>query len=306
MNSEPSLPPTKPTVLITGATGLLGRGLMKALGNIDALNTVGLGFRRSGEKMPSVDLRDEGKVEACVAAHKPEIIIHAAAERRPDLIEKSPDDAWEINVSSTQYLIEAAKRHGAWLLYISSDYVFDGTNPPYSTDAATNPLNIYGKTKLAGEKFVLDAGFAVLRVPLLYGSVEDWGESSVTEMVPVLLANIGKTVWFDNWAIRYPTHVDYAAAVCARLSREYLEGRRPRGIYHASGAEAFTKLEMAMAMAQQIGIANITLLSAPMDSSNIRPQDSCLDVSSIKRFNLSAPKGFIKGIGEILASCKLN
>jgi dTDP-4-dehydrorhamnose reductase len=306
MNSESSLPPTKPTILITGATGLLGRGMMNVFGNIDAVNTVGIGFRRSGEKMASVDLREMGEVEACVAAHKPEIIIHAAAERRPDLIEKLPEDAWGINVSSTQYLVEAAKGHGAWLLYISSDYVFDGTNPPYPTDAATNPLNVYGKTKLAGEKYVLAAGFTILRVPLLYGPVEDWEESSVTEMVPVLLANIGKSVWFDNWAIRYPTHVDYVAAVCVRLSLEYLEGRGPKGIYHASGAEAFTKLEMAMVMAQQLGIANITVLSAPMDSNNIRPQDSCLDVSAIKQFNLPAPKGFIKGIGEILASCKLN
>jgi dTDP-4-dehydrorhamnose reductase len=288
--------------MITGATGLLGRALMDSFCKIDGIETIGLGFQRSSPGIARLDLRDRDEVFAFIEKHKPRIIIHAAALRRPDQIESDPKNALALNVSGTKHLVDAAKLHGAWLLYISSDYVFDGTNPPYFTDSVPNPLNEYGKTKLAGEELVLKAGFTSLRVPLLYGPVEDWGECSITEMIPVLLAGRGESVWFDNWAIRYPTHVEDVAHVCARLAVEYLENGDTAGIYHFSGPEAFTKLEMATVMAQKLNITDVTLLPAAKTSVANRPFDAHLDTSSVKHLNLPPPTRFVQGISKVLAA----
>jgi len=292
------LAPSPPTVLVTGATGLLGRSLVSTLGG--GYNTIGVGFKRSGNGIVRADLRNGAEVDALLVEYKPKIIIHAAAERRPDLIEKCPDDAWRINVECTSHIVESARRHGAWLLYISTDYVFDGTQPPYSVHGAPNPLSLYGKTKLEGEKIVLGAGFTALRVPLLYGPVEDWGECSVTEIAAALLPNIGKTAWFDNWAIRYPTHVEDVANLCAMLSSKYLEVGSLSGIYQASADEAFTKLEMAMIMAQKLDITDISLLPLPAPTNFLRPKDSHLDSSKAHSLGWAAKRRFVEGIAEVL------
>jgi dTDP-4-dehydrorhamnose reductase len=267
-------------------------------------NTIGVGFKRSGNGIVKADLRNRADVDALLFEHKPKIIIHAAAERRPDLIEKNADEAWRINVECTSYVVEGARQHGAWLLYISSDYVFDGTQPPYSVHDETNPLSLYGKTKLEGEKIVLGAGFAALRVPLLYGPVENWGECSITEIVSVLLQNIGKTAWFDNWAIRYPTHIGDVARLCVMLSSKHLETGSVSGIYQASADEAFTKLEMAMIMAQKLDITDISLLPLPAPINSMRPKDSHLDSSTAHSLGWAANRRFVEGIAEVLAAFK--
>jgi len=179
--------------------------------------------------------------------------------------------------------------------------VFDGTQPPYSVSDVPNPLSLYGKTKLEGEKIALGAGYAVLRVPMLYGPVEGWGECAVTEIASTLMFNIGKTAWFDNWAIRYPTHVEDVAHLCATLSSKYLETGSISGIYHASALEAFTKLEMAVIMAQQMGISDITLLPLPVPTNSMRPKDAHLDSSRAHALAWEAKRRFVEGIGEVLA-----
>ena len=301
MNPEASPPPAQHTVMVTGATGLLGRSLMGAFGANGGFVAIGAGFRRSGPRIVCLDLRKREDVFAAVARHRPTIIVHAAAQRRPDEAEKHPEEAFALNAGGTKHMVEAAAAHGAWLLYISTDYVFDGSSPPYSTGAIPNPVNVYGRTKLAGEKLALASNFAVLRVPMLYGPVAGWGESPVTEMVPALLANIGKPVWFDNWAVRYPTHVDDVASACLRLAAECLEGRRPSGIHHASAHEAFTRMEMATIMAQKLGVFDIEILSSARIANPNRPRDCRLDTSASRRFSLPAPKRFVEGISEVLA-----
>jgi S-adenosylmethionine synthetase len=80
------------------------------------------------------------------------VVVHCAAERRPDVVESQPDAASQLNVAASGNLATEAAAVGAFLIYISSDYVFDGTNPPYTEEDTPNPLNLYGKTKLEGER----------------------------------------------------------------------------------------------------------------------------------------------------------
>ncbi|MEE6478802.1 hypothetical protein FKM82_012011 [Ascaphus truei] len=140
-------------VLITGATGLLGRAVYKEFKD-NNWHVVGCGYTRARPRFEHLNLLDVAAVKTLVQDFKPHVIVHCAAERRPDIVESQPESASMLNVVASGNLAKEAAGVGAFLLYISSDYVFDGTNPPYLEDSVPNPLNFYGKTKLEGERTV--------------------------------------------------------------------------------------------------------------------------------------------------------
>ncbi len=172
----------KKRVIVTGASGLLGRAILKQFQEKGQWEALGLAFSRVGPDLQKIDLRNKEEVSSLVASFKPDVIIHAAAERRPDFVEKQEGATAALNVLATSYLAEAAATAKAFMLYISTDYVFDGTKPPYKPNDTPNPLNKYGQSKLDGEKATLEhcPNGGVLRVPVLYGPVEHLHESVVT------------------------------------------------------------------------------------------------------------------------------
>ena len=185
---------------------------------------------------------------------RPQLVLHSAAERRPDICEHDHGATDALNVSAVETLAMCAKETGAALLCLSTDYVFDGTEPPYGVDDPPAPLNYYGKSKRAGELAALDSGAhaCILRVPILYGPVEHLAESAVTSIALVLQQDGEHMI--DHWAVRYPTHVDDVAAAAGGLAKLLEQGRHIPRILHFSGAEAFTKFEMARAIAASCGL----------------------------------------------------
>ncbi|XP_048175700.1 methionine adenosyltransferase 2 subunit beta isoform X3 [Corvus hawaiiensis] len=207
-------------VLITGATGLLGRAVFKEF-NENNWNAVGCGYRRAQPRFEQINLLDSIAVHDIIHDFQPHVIVHCAAERRPDIVESQPDAASQLNVAASANLAKEAAGVGAFLIYISTDYVFDGTSPPYKETDVPNPLNLYGKTKLEGEKAVLknNEETAVLRIPVLYGEVERLEESAVTVMFDkVQFSN--KSANMDHWQQRFPTNVKDVAAVCRQLAEK--------------------------------------------------------------------------------------
>ena len=179
----------KPRVLITGASGLLGRAIMKQFSNSDKWDALGLAHSRATEVLKKVDLLDSDETKRVVMDFKPHILIHAAAERRPDVVENDEETCMKVNVGVTKTLASAINELNSdagapehFMLYISTDYVFDGSSPPYKPLDEANPLNKYGKSKLAGEQVmqVYNSDGGILRIPILYGSVEYLKESAVT------------------------------------------------------------------------------------------------------------------------------
>ncbi|CAG8769145.1 4470_t:CDS:2, partial [Acaulospora morrowiae] len=166
-------------------------------------------------------------------------IVHTAAERRPDVVEKNREVAFELNVNVPEHLATLSKIHNFSLIYISTDYVFDGKNPPYGVDDKPNPLNSYGETKYRGELAVQNVSpkAIILRVPILYGEVEYPDESAVNVLVESV-KNSSKTIEMDHYAIRYPTNVQDVA----RVIRDILE--KPNfpnsGVFHFSANENLT------------------------------------------------------------------
>ncbi|WP_234401182.1 dTDP-4-dehydrorhamnose reductase family protein [Pseudoalteromonas sp. T1lg23B] len=235
-------------IMITGATGLLGRTLYNTLKNEFAV--IGTGFSRAKKPILPLDLSDHQAVTAFLECHKPTVLVHAAAERKPDVCENSPEQTIALNVAASAFLAtECAKRH-IRLLFVSTDYVFDGHDAPYLESAVTNPVNLYGKTKQQAEQAVLAASplHSVIRIPVLYGDVATLSESAVTVIATQLKADAQTS--HDNWAIRYPTHVEDIAFTLRDLIKQPSE---LGGIFHISDVQAMTKYQMAQVMAQILG-----------------------------------------------------
>ncbi|KAM3563224.1 hypothetical protein MY1884_001374 [Beauveria asiatica] len=278
------------TVVITGATGLLGRQVSRVFRR-KGWNVKGTGFSRAdGVDVLKVDLGNPSEMEKLLEETKieqssPEVIVHCAAERFPDKVEKDPEGARKLNVSATSSLAQAAAASGAFLIYISTDY----------------PPNLYGQTKLEGEKAVLavhggKAGSAVvLRVPVLYGSAETPAESAVN----VLLDGVWKSqtedkkIKMDHWAPRYPTTED-VGRVCHDIAEHYLRASDRASlpkILQFSSEDRMTKYEMCQKFADIMGLPldNIEPDTKGNDpnASVKRPYDTHLSTKALKSLDIN-------------------
>ncbi|GAB2901155.1 dTDP-4-dehydrorhamnose reductase family protein [Microbulbifer echini] len=264
-------------ILITGASGLLGRSVFKQLSGNPIFSVTGTAFSRAGDNLIHLDLSDREVVKACLQTEQPDIVIHCAAERWPDRCADNPDSAWQLNVSSTEFLANHCSAIGAQLVYISTDYVFDGTAPPYAVDDSPNPVNFYGRSKLAGEKAVLkNSNHWVLRLPWLFGPVAYLGESGITALLETLREQ--KSITLDHWAIRFPTSVEEVAEILEQCLLKIINGTNFEGVYHWSGDTACTRYELAQLIANTCGLiaAHISANTEP-DFAVPRPYNCQLD-----------------------------
>ncbi|KAL1982075.1 hypothetical protein VTN96DRAFT_1788 [Rasamsonia emersonii] len=255
------------TALITGATGLLGREVLKAFKRAGWL-TVGQGFTRAAPPtILKANLEEPDEIKKLLDEVKPQVVVHCAANRSPDACEKNPEQAQRINVEATRVLTEETSSRGALLIYISTDYVFPGVEgeAPYEASAPTGPTNRYGEMKRDGEIATLeatrDSGLGVvLRVPLLYGPAEKNSESAVN----VLLDAVEKArdpnagVKVDDWAQRYPTNTEDVGRVCNDIAVRYIRQKDqikslPK-ILQFSSEDRMTKYEICEKFAQILAV----------------------------------------------------
>ncbi|KAI8822412.1 uncharacterized protein EV422DRAFT_523923 [Fimicolochytrium jonesii] len=287
---------TKPKVIITGASGLLGRAVFNCFQNA-GFDVIGTAFSRSGEKLVKLNLTDFDAVKQFIAKEKPATIIHCAAERRPDVAAKDTEGARKLNIAATENIAQAAKEAGSWLVYISTDYVFDGNNPPYEVDAKVNPLNFYGQTKYEGEvtlsKTYPEA--AILRVPILYGPTEYDSESAVNILLEII-KNTAKTVDMDDFQARYPTNVEDIAKVLRQMTeRAVFKKEALSGVFHYSAPEKMTKYQICAVFANILSLPIDHLKpirEAPKEPVATRPNDAHLATTRLETlgFDLTAVK----------------
>ncbi|KAL0994679.1 hypothetical protein UPYG_G00125740 [Umbra pygmaea] len=289
-------------VLVTGATGLLGRAVYKEFQN-NAWHTLGTGYSRARPRFLRCDLTDEAAVRGLIQDFQPHVIVHCAAERRPDVVERHTEAALNLNVHASGMLAKEAA--GIFFLYISTDYVFDGRNPPYGEDDAPNPLNVYGKSKLEGEREVLrqNPGAAVLRVPILYGEVERVQESAVTVLWDKVQEG-AESCTVEHCQQRFPTYVNDVARVCRQMAERRLEDPSIRGIFHFSGKEQMTKYEMACAIADAFNLPSshlIPMTDQTAGSGAQRPHNAQLHCSRLELLGLSVePVSFKMAVRDSL------
>jgi dTDP-4-dehydrorhamnose reductase len=271
-------------VIVTGASGMLGRALMRELSEY---NPIGLAFNRPKPGLQPLNLLDQQATVDFLSFNQPDVIIHAAAERRPDIGEKDPEGTRALNVDSTSVIAQSAKKLGSWVLYMSTDYVFDGTTPPYKPEDRTNPLNLYGKTKLEGEQALLSEtnDAAILRLGVLFGRVEFIDESAVTTILKDVRNPEEKAV--DDWGQRYPIFVDDVAFICHQMVQRRIAEGTMAGIWHWCGNERYTKYGQAIVMGEILHIPTSHLRPDPDPPAGApRPRDCQLDVSKLENLGL--------------------
>ncbi|XP_029636534.1 methionine adenosyltransferase 2 subunit beta [Octopus sinensis] len=292
-------------VLITGASGLLGRAVIKKFqSEPEKWNVYGTAFKRATQSLHKLDLTDEKEVFKTVSKFKPDVIIHCAAERRPDIVENNEEASYKLNVEATIALCKAAVESSSWLLYISTDYVFDGTSPPYNVTDAPNPLNKYGLSKLQGEKAVqnISSDFAILRVPILYGQVEFLEESAVTILLKSIL-NSGVTSHSSHYERRYPTHCDDLASLIMLISeKKCFQQEKISGVFHWSGNDNMTKYDMMTAMADIFSLDMSHIVADDKSNpSTKRPYNAHLSSERLENLGINVDKTpFRNGIKDVL------
>ncbi|KAJ3076699.1 hypothetical protein HDU98_001161 [Podochytrium sp. JEL0797] len=267
---------SKPNVIVTGASGLLGRAVFKALQS--HFTVIGTGFSRVQAPLVKLDITNHEDIKNFMDLYKPVAVIHCAAERRPDVAEKNPSAGW---------VAEESKRVGAWFCYISTDYVFDGKNAPYEVDAQPCPIQFYGQSKWEGEKSCVASNpdATILRIPVLYGDVEFFGESAVNLLVPIVLDQ-SKKVIMDDFQARYPTNVDDIAKALSQLALLSQTNPTIKGIYHFCAKEKMTKYGMCSIIAEALGGVDIShlepLREADLKAVASRPYDCQLSNKRIE------------------------
>ncbi|THH19127.1 hypothetical protein EW146_g1997 [Bondarzewia mesenterica] len=270
-------------MLRSGASGVLGSAVYDAFANAPAGHSVlGLAHTRAGGKLKALDLLDQEKVDALIREFEPNWVVHCAAERKPDVAEKDPEGTRKLNVAVPEHLAHLSKQQAFTIIYISTDYVFDGSSPPYVPSARTNPLQLYGTTKRDGELAVLGvegAHSVVLRVPVLYGPAPSNADSAINILLDIVKDQSGKTYKMDHYQTRYPTNVVDIANFIVRLSA--LPRSKPLPpILHYSAPEPFTKYEICLIFARILGLPHKHIVpeAEPPAEATPRPRDTQLYV----------------------------
>jgi dTDP-4-dehydrorhamnose reductase len=234
-------------ILITGANGLLGQKLVSLLEQENDIELLATSrgpsrLQEKGLKYKSLDIENKAEVEAVVGSYKPDTIIHTAAMTNVDTCEQQKDACWKANVHAVENLAAAAEANGAFLVHLSTDFIFSGEDGPYSEEDAAQPVNYYGESKLASEEVVRNckAPWAIIRTVLVYGITPGMSRSNIILWVKEGLQN-GKTLQIVDDQLRSPTLAEDLAAGCLLVARN-----KATGIWHISGDEMLTPYDMAI------------------------------------------------------------
>lgn len=229
----------KQKVLVTGARGQLGQDLMILLRE--------RGYDAFGFSREELDITDMEKVKKTFTSIRPDVVLHTAAYTKVDQAEEEMDLAFAVNGWGTRNVVVASEEVGAKLVFISTDYVFDGEKgKPYLEYDRTAPLNVYGASKEMGEQMVRDfhSRFFIVRTSWVYGA---YGANFVKTMLRLGKEQLAVRVVNDQ--IGSPTYtVDLAEALLHLIETEKY------GIYHLSNSGVCSWYEFAKAIFEESGI----------------------------------------------------
>ena len=254
-------------ILITGANGLLGQALVRRMSRFPEYDVLATAlddaprFQRSSGGYVPLDVTRPSDVRNVFEDFAPDVVVNCAAVSDVHTCRENRSRAHAVNAQAVKTLAVHCRSVGARLVQVSTDFVFDGTDGPYEESDRPNPVNDYGRTKLAGENAVREAGlskWSIARTVLVYGTGHALSRSNVVLWVLDRLSD-GEPIHVvdDQW--RTPTYVEDLAKGIERMVHF-----EKTGIYHLSGREMMTVYDLACTVANMFGL----------DDSLIHPVDS--------------------------------
>jgi dTDP-4-dehydrorhamnose reductase len=222
------------TILLIGKNGQVGWELQQALTPLGRVIALG---------RAEMDLTQPDAIRKTIRESAPEIIVNAAGYTAVDKAENEPELAMQINAVAPGVIAEESKRLNALLVHYSTDYVFDGTrSTPYVEEDEPNPVNVYGKSKLEGERAIAAANcpYLILRTSWIYSAR---GTNFVLTMLR--LARERKELLVVNDQIGSPTWARTLAVSTAEITRKTDRGEHGGGIYHLSACDYTSRLDFA-------------------------------------------------------------
>ena len=262
--------------LVTGSAGLVGQQVVKDLSKSNQV------FSCYNESKPEygipmkMDLLNHEMVSNVLLETEPDVVIHLGAMTGVDLCEKEESMAFDINTKATQIIAQQCSILNTFLVYVSTDYVFDGNSCMYYEDSVPNPLSVYGKSKLEGEKMIqtFSSDWCIARTSTPFGL------HPTKKSFPIwVIENLQKQKQIDVLSDQFtsPTYVPNLSKMLIEISERHLDG-----IFHVAGATKISRYEMAKMISEKLGLDGKLLKEVSINDLKWeapRPKDSSLNVS---------------------------
>lgn len=292
-------------ILITGSNGLTGQKLVDALRNDPDVELIAtsIGGDRSpdplGPLYRSMDITSAVEVDRVFDEVRPDAVVHTAALTNVDACTLDPEACRVRNVTATEHLVRAAERVGCHFIHLSTDFVFDGADGPYREEDTPAPLSVYGQSKLDSERVVMEGGlarWAIARTIIVYGVTADMSRSNVVLWAKKALEN-GQPIRVvdDQW--RMPTLAEDLADGCIRIAK-----RGATGIYHLSGPEGMSILELVYRVGAFFGLDTSVVTPVKSDSLGqpaMRPPRTGFIIDKARRDLGYAPHSLEEGLAVV-------
>ncbi len=299
----PDLTRKRKKLLITGASGFLGWNLCRIASK--AWRVVGIFFRHpvaiKNVQMIKADLTDFKNFQQLFREIRPNAVIHSAAASQPDYCELHPSESKKINIHSTLYVSDLCAALSIPFLFISSDLVFDGRNPPYSEKSPINPVNLYGEQKVQAEEKILESypESIVCRLPLMFGYSKGANENFSSGMIRSFQKGSRVQLFTDE----FRTPVDAESAAGGVL----LSLEKAKGIIHLGGHKRLSRYEMGVMLQELLNVSPSLIepiSQKEMSMKAFRPPDISLDSS--KAFSMGySPLEVEEGIRQMVKTMEI-
>ncbi len=269
-------------VVVTGANGMLGSSIIKEFkGKYEFYSLDKDPLEPVLPNPIQVDLTDKEKVEEILEKIKPDLVIHCAAITNVDFCEDNEELCYKVNVDATRFLAEICKKLDIVLVYISTDFIFDGEKGNYTEEDKPNPLGVYAKSKLLGEETVLKSGIKKYIIPRT--SIYGWNIQNKESLVEWII-NANKTkkelnVITDQYFTPILTN-NFAQAIF-----ELYENKK-YGVFNVVGSERISKHDFAIKTAEIFNLDKSQINKTTLDKipfKSKRPRDVSLNIEKVKK-----------------------
>jgi dTDP-4-dehydrorhamnose reductase len=297
----------KKKILITGSNGLLGQKLVYKLINssqFELIATAKGGNRlktQNGYTFETMDITNATHVAMVLRKHVPDIIIHTAAKTNVDDCEKEQDDCINLNVNAVKILVEKCSEiiPQVHFIHLSTDFIFDGENGPYTEEDIPNPISFYGNSKLQAEIIVKNSNlhWAIARTIIVYGITDNMSRSNIVLWAKEALENKKEISVVDD-QFRSPTLAEDLADGCLLIAE-----KNQSGVFNISGKNTMSILELVYTVANFFELDKQyikPIKSNTLNQAAKRPPRTGFDISKAETILGYKPHSFEEGIAVVI------